>query len=920
MSQVPVQDITLSLLHNKRLQKNIGISAAVVIVIWLGSWLGLYRIPFLQKIIALEGIPYNTSIILETPKPLELLQQWEELPYAESFLSIHLIQKWTSDLKDFQGLLQSTESFKDYLSNSKLASGVDWTDASSFNWLFILENKKTFDIEKFITELPDYHIDKRRYRGNAIYEILYNGKIEFVLSYYEDLLLVARRSNAVETSIEQIDRIRQNVFFSNHFSKIYSNLHRKSNVNLYIGFRDLPILINNLQPNIIAQLTSLGLSFDWAGFNFIADKDNLEFNGQLYSNYDNEFWYQLSKQSTVDSSNIAELLPDNTALSLYFGLSDFGKFYRAYKEEDFTDFEQFILPIMKGELLFFLTNPTTLDFSSNKFVALRLKDAREAKNLLQKYGAQYGEMQTTRYQNFEIHRITSPNLLVPIFGLDLHPLQNPYYVIIDDFVIFCNSATALQVWIEKYNFDKKLTRLPNAQFMARSMSKNNHVHIFIQTRYILPIIHSCINPELHAFVANEWRNLLPMSPISIQMKGNGKGNFITNMRMQLFTEIDNNILVNAAKSAKIDKSHLEVVKTAINVSWQYDLKAAIEGEPTVITRPDSSSYVIAAKDKENRLYVFSQNGDLLWEKTFDEPIMSEIYGLDYHNTKNLQFIFNTKSFIYFLDEAGKEVKKMPLAAPAATGMLMVNYSKGVRLMVSCTNGNIYGYDKSGVPLRGWNPKTSVGALAFPPQFIETKDNAYLITQMQNYRVGIFQFDAMATGFYIPIYNYNTSKQPVGIDKQGQRFAIGLSNGGIQIVTPKGITFNISPESKLKGDVKFAYGNFAGDNRLDYARYANNKLIAHYYNDKNSFQQLYEKDIKEKLDAIFGLSIKNGTFDRLGGVDIQAGKIYLYNEKGDMVSGFPLEGTTPFKLTDFLKDGSQSIIVGNRQKIVAYKID
>ena len=920
MSQVPsLQDF--SFIHNKRLLKNISISVGIVLLIWVGSWIGWYRVPYLQKVIALEGIPYNTAIIFETPRPLEVLKTWEELPYAESYLSTHLIQKWSSDIKDLEALFQSTNSFKEFLSTSKVASGTDWTDASSFNWFFTLEHKRSFDIEKFISELGShYHIITRKYRGNNIYEITLNNQVEFVFSYYESLVLVGRRSNAVETSIEQIDRIRKNLFFSRNFNKLYKQLHRKSDINVYIGFRDLPILLNNLQPNIVNEISSLANTFDWSGLNFITGKDNIELNGQIYAQRNNEFWYQLSKQNTVDSSNIAELLPDNTALSVYFGLEDFKPFYRAYQDEEFQDFEEFILPIMKGELLFFLTNPTSLDFSSNKFVALRLKDTKEAQNLLQKYGAQYGELQTTKYQNFEIRRIASPNLLVPIFGLDMHPLQNPYYVIIDDFVIFCNSATALQVWIEKYNFDKKLTRLPNAQFMARSMSKNNHLHVFIQTRYMLPILHSCLHPDLHAFVASEWKNIVHMSPITLQMKGNGGGNFISNIRMQLFTELDNNLLVNAAKTTKIDKKQLQVVRNAINISWQYDLKAPIDGEPIVIPNPDSLSYVIAAKDISNRLYLFSQNGDLIWEKVFSEPIMSNIYGLDYHNTKNLQFIFNTKSHIYFIDEKGNEIKKIPLASPAATGMLMINYSKGVRLMIGCINGNIYGYDKSGVPLRGWNPKTGVGQMAYPPQFLETKDNAYLIAHLKNYRIGIFQFDAMATGFYIPIYNYNTGTHALGIDKESQRFSLGLSNGGVQVANTKGITFNINPDSKLKGNTQFAFGNFAGDKKMDYIRYSNGKVIAHYYNEKNAFVSLFEKDIQPNLDLFFAIPMQDTPFDKFGGVDTKAGKIYLYSEKGELVAGFPLEGNTAFKLNDFLRDGSQSIIVGNHQKLVAYKID
>lgn len=896
-----------------RPRASVGIAALwLLFVIWLGSWAGCYRVALLQKVSPFEAVPYNTALVLETHKPLIIMQNWRENRAGEAWQKLHFMQQWAADLDSLNTFFLATNDNKDLLKNALLVSAAQWGDREHFNWLFVISSRKDFDFRPIVkNELKNYTISRRRHRNYDIYELLKEGQPIFTLAKYEGLLLVCRQGNAVETALEQIDKIRTNIFFTPNFNATYSRLYHREGMNVYVGLRDLPILLGNLQPNAVQPISDLGQNFDWAGLSLALEPEQLRLTGSLTAAKENYFFYALSRQNTVTESNIAELLPDNTAFSFYLAPADFKSFYRAYQQEKYADFEEFVLPFMKSEVLFFLTNPTAMDLSANKFVALRLKDSAQAATLLGKYAEKYGELDNTSYQNFEIRRIATTDLLQPIFAGQLQPLQNPYYVIIDDMVVFANNLAALQVWIESYNFDKKLVRLPQYQSLGRTMSRDNHIHIFAQFKYILPVMQAYTAPVMHSFFERQMQDLSQLESFTLQLQAQKTNVFSCHIGLHLGSDTlskPNNNNNNINPQAQVQGA---------NVAWQYDLKDPIKGQPQVLENPNGGHY-IAVQDTSDRLYLFSQSGELLWEYVLDLPIISQVYGLDFNNTKNLQLIFNTENGIYFLDINGALLQKIPLPSPATVGILLVDYEHGVRILVGCNNGNIYGYDKSGVPLTGWNPRANVGRLAQPLQLAKSGKNYVLIGQFTNGRIGIFNFDAIARAVFVPSLSPNL--RGFHIDAQIERISVGLQNGGIQVINFKGNTFALSADNRATQNLQFSYADFVGDTRRDYLRYSNGRLLLHYYDEKNQFLPAWEQNLAERPTDIFALLSPRSLRYRIGGLHRGRGQIYLYDEKGQLLKGFPLSGTSKFSLVDLVGDRSESIIVANQAKLVVYKLD
>jgi hypothetical protein len=120
---------------------------------------------------------------------------------------------------------------------------------------------------------------------------------------------------------------------------------------------------------------------------------------------------------------------------------------------------------------------------------------------------------------------------------------------------------------------------------------------------------------------------------------------------------------------------------------------------------------IIVQDVLNQLYLINKAGKILWKIPLKDKIISSIQQVDFYNNNRLQYIFNTENEIFIIDREGKPVNNYPIALPAkaTTGMLLAHYAdvNQQRVFVPCEN-RIYGYELSGKPLIGWNPKSKTG--------------------------------------------------------------------------------------------------------------------------------------------------------------------------------------------------------------------
>jgi outer membrane protein assembly factor BamB len=354
-----------------------------------------------------------------------------------------------------------------------------------------------------------------------------------------------------------------------------------------------------------------------------------------------------------------------------------------------------------------------------------------------------------------------------------------------------------------------------------------------------------------------------------------------------------------------------------DILWKMPLMALVASPPKLIEQSAGKNYVLI-QDVQNRLYCLdAQNGAIVWNKQFSGRILSDIQGIDFYGNGSKCYTFNTATQVFTLDEAGRDVQGFPLKlpAPATNGMLVVDFDKNTKFsyFVACENGRLYGLGHLGKALDGWNARPlsskQQDAVARQPMVHfqhKGKDYLALLTEKGEFSVfgrdgslrfpalqwdGIFKgpLSADATAATPRFYAANTSGKLFACDLQGNARTIQAGNS----------------------NTTAAFGQLTGDACYEWAVLEGKKAHIGAW-EKPEGARLFSIEFPEKQHRVFFCPNR-----RIGSVDQRGRRVWLFNEKGQALPGFPLGGNTPFVLGEI--NGVEMLVAGNGNTVWAYRV-
>ncbi len=886
-------------------QKKILLSlSSFILFLWIGTSWGFFRLPFVS-IKAMEAISENTALILETQNHKKALAEIESTPYADDLFYISILEKWKKDLRFLDSLFQATKTYRSLLDQAHIVSGVQISSRDNADWLFSIDNySQTFDIELFLKELMPQNIKKSTYRGQQIYKLYFDNGQEFSFAFFEELIVASPLTILVESGIEQLDNISNNVARNSSFNRS----RRQQNITegkllIHFNFKTISLLTGVVSTNQVNSIAELGQLGEWVSFDAQFLKNGCLFSSHFYPAKENLFLQELAKQTAPEKTNIAEYLPKNMAVLLYLGWSDINRLYQSGSEQKQADFEANILPWLGQEAALVIQDPIDdkNNFENDFLVFLQAKDTALARLSL----LEYGKINTKVYQNFDINQLPSSAILQPLYGRVINPIVRPFYTIVGDYVIFANSYSAIKKWVEQYNSNQTLQKAVEYEaFLAHSKQKST-IYILCSTPKSMKFLQSIIRDDLQDYFKEKFYHFRNIYPIGIQFYG-----------------IDNHFLITVSASHHIIK---EQVSNQNSVAWAFEMNSNAAIAPKPLFDAVNQTYFILAQDSTKQLYFINNNGQNLWKDALVLPhfINSDIFEIDFYNNGEMQLAFSTSKSIYMLNKEGVILKKIDLVTSATAGLLVIDYGKGPRFFIPCRNGGVYGFDQHGKPLNGWQPKQNVGRVDYPLRYLEYQDKQYLLTAN---RKGVCKAFKRNSEIYFKGGKLGRNIASWDIDKNIGRIVAGNQNGKIQVVNTRGKSFSITAPKQMKNKVKFAYADVVGDSRKDYIRLANNQLAVHYYQKiKNKKGKLVDKFTAFSLSQIspqqqvFGRSIKGKSKEYIGTLDSKNNTVSLFDAKGKLQNGFPLSGTSKFEMVDLFNENGNTLIVANNNSIYAYKI-
>jgi hypothetical protein len=836
-----------------------------------------------------HALPSQAAVVLEFNSLLKFNQLKKKLPDAawREVLETTVFKNLWRDVAAAEKLFGHDPALRDAFARQKMLAALTLNRADSLHGLFVLDAGAELNIRKLLaSNAVAQKIFPSVFHDHTLYTVHLNKQERLVVTTFGDLLLFSRFSYLVEDAITQLEgssswwadrRWMQDLdadaplrlfFRPEAMAAQYEN-------SMAAGWNDLPALLKR-------NVEWLGFAWDGRSVTALAEPKG--------------FFGNMGDWGKAAEGDIFSVLPDNTALLAKASFANSRRFFEKIKTTESPDFEQFVLPWAGGEAAWVVTEPFSRGMRDDQFIVLAARDSADALAHLRNYARQRGARRVEDYQTFEVFDFLSQSLLKPLLG-EGPIFRNPSCAMLGRYVVFANTRSALELWIDKYIVSQTLAQDTDFLQWKQKNPVPANAQLLLNAAYLPLLLKDLFDARRESFNPDDVQAFANAGFVgaNFQPAGNGR------LEMQL-----------AAQSQV-------AAKTQASILWKTPLAGLAATQPFVVAPfSEEGSAAILIQDAHNELYRLDAGGAAKWRRPMEGPILGRVQGIDFWANGTAFFFFNTANHIWILDDEGRDVQGFPLQmqSPATNGVTVVDFDKNLKYnyFVACANGNLYGFDQFGRSLPGWNPQGGTGRVRHPVLHFQHGNKDYLAALNEAGKLFVFARDG--TGRFPPVQFSGKNFGPPQADAGAKTPRIVCANeaGAVFVCSLDGNTFNMQMGKGGNTPARLVFAPLSGDGRHDFALLKEKNLRASGY-EGGAMRTIFQTQLPVPQDTLFAVGA-----NRLGTLSRSKRQILLLDAAGKIHPDFPVAGTTPFALSDFLqKNGGQVLVVGAGSSVYAYKI-
>lgn len=294
-----------------------------------------------------------------------------------------------------------------------------------------------------------------------------------------------------KTSIKKDDKFINYIQANKRFTK-------NSLATLYINFNSLPTLLKNIVAGkLTGELAVLNHQDAFAALTYNFSNERVLLTGATIVNTQNSY-YNLFAELQAQKNTINNILPENTASYTIYAINTYpqwktklNNWFLSKKEDKKIDrliadvntkyhlnLDDIFPRYFKNQLITFQLGTT------EKIGAINLTNGDKLTQLLLDLSGNYNE---------DIKVFKEAGLLYAYFGQPFGGFKRPFYIIIDNYMVFANNASTLQSFLNSYTNNKLLinttnyigasNQLPGNSSITFYINQQNSTHIFNRNIY-----------------------------------------------------------------------------------------------------------------------------------------------------------------------------------------------------------------------------------------------------------------------------------------------------------------------------------------------------------------------------------------------------------------------------------------------------
>ena len=299
-------------------------------------------------------------------------------------------------------------------------------------------------------------------------------------------------------------------------------------------------------------------------------------------------------------------------------------------------------------------------------------------------------------------------------------------------------------------------------------------------------------------------------------------------------------------------------------------------------------------------------------KKIDEEIVGEVQQVDRYKNDKLQYVFTTSKKIHQIDRKGRYVSGYPieLKAPVTKGIVVFDYDKNRDYRMLVTQGrNLHNFGIDGRLVKGWKFKSKKSDLAVSPNLIQIKGKDYIVTSHKSGKIRVLnrkgedriqlknQLPSEATNHLVWDNNALSSSGVLASDTNGTVYFVKLAD--------ELETFAIKA---FEGEFNLNYQDFDGDEVIDFVVHNENKIQV-YKNNKKLILEVADIEFKPAY-GVESFNLPEGQKINIV-ADKNQRKIFGFDQTGELLNSFPIDGSSPSLVADLDGNGSYDLVVGDQ---------
>lgn len=845
-----------------------------------------------------KAVPSSAVVLMEINDIEKAHKKVSKTNYWLDIQNVDLVYK----LERTYALLDSIFLTKSLTNKKKLVASLHRTKSQDFDYLLFMKRTvlgtRLARVMKGVKEMG-WKTDKHRHRGVDIYEVFIEGYHQpFTIAEDGKLLICSFNPDLVEDAIAEFDR-----YSSNGFYWKTKKPHQFSEASIYINYQQLPTLTSiffqkdTYASPLFQELKSL---LQWSQFDIAFEQKQIDIKGWSCLKRKQDNFLEILKQKAYTGELvIPNLLPFNTAGLVHFNTATTEKMFKRKKEAEVIKYKTQVLPWLGNEWAYGFCEPTSESFEKESFAVIGTKGKDIAtpfwKRMINSGGVNPASIP---YRDFTIQFANIEKIVPFLFGENIgQKLDNVYYTFIDNYIIVAPQLPQLKAIIEKYIAGQTLANEEDFLFFASNRSGRSNIFCYLNPTLIKKLLKSNAASNFNKNLDKKFKYYQRICPITFQ-----------------FDKPSENIVTKGLIG------YNKKPKPLLSLVWNSRLDDMPIGQPQIVHNHDTKEKEIIVQDKKNNLYLLSKAGKIIWKKNLPKPILGKVQQMDYFGNGVLHYIFNTQSKVYLVNRKGEDAHNYPLrlSSAATAGLLLADFEQqdGQCFIIPCGNNKVYGYEYSGKPLKGWNPRNYLGLVKFPLQSFIDKDYRYIVAANENGNIYLLNQEGEL------LHKVSLGSKlvaPPQIDRRA---------GEVKILatTKSNKTFVINTVGKywqqkcvhMSYTSEFLTANVFGSEGEENIYMSNNKVYVYNYT-KHLFDYTFPPE--SPPFHIFEVNTGQEGKKQIGVFSKKDSKVYLLDNYGKFHMDFPIDATTKFIVSDLFDIGGHILIAGGLDNnIFAYKLN